>query len=63
MCVPSGMAASDEWVLYGDDLDLTLGQRNALAYAAARQMGRWAPNTTLCELFLVQVRNYLVIKS
>ncbi len=57
------MASAKEWVLYGDDQDLTLGMRNALAADAGRATGgggaaaaRWAPAHAFCELFLIQVR-------
>jgi hypothetical protein len=44
-----GMPADGDWVLHGPWIDKTL-MRNALAYDAARLMGRWAPQTRLVEL-------------
>ncbi|GIL78251.1 hypothetical protein Vretifemale_7683, partial [Volvox reticuliferus] len=48
-----GMPADDEWALYGPETDKTLGMRNVLAYDIFRRMGRWAPRTRYCEVFLL----------
>lgn len=52
-----GMPADTKWTLYADgEIDRTVGMRDVLTYAAGRQMGRWAPRTEWCEVFVVEVR-------
>ncbi|EFN58239.1 hypothetical protein CHLNCDRAFT_142143 [Chlorella variabilis] len=49
-----GMPADSDWVLYGgDEVDLTQGMRNWLAYNLGRASGQYAPRTVWCEVFLV----------
>ncbi|PSC71257.1 spore coat isoform A [Micractinium conductrix] len=49
-----GMPADSDWILYGgDEVDLTLGMRNWLAYGLYRDAGRYAPRTVWVETFLV----------
>ncbi|KAJ9505856.1 hypothetical protein QJQ45_026729, partial [Haematococcus lacustris] len=49
-----GMPSADEWAMFGDDGDATLGMRNALVYDLTRRMGRTAPRVQYAELFIVQ---------
>ncbi|KAL6751777.1 hypothetical protein V8C86DRAFT_3029930 [Haematococcus lacustris] len=49
-----GMPSADEWAMFGDDGDTTLGMRNALVYDLTRRMGRTAPRVQYAELFIVQ---------
>jgi len=44
-----GMPADNDWVLYAPYTDKTL-MRNVLAYAIAREMGRWAARCRFVEL-------------
>ena len=46
-----GMPQENDWVLHGPYSDKSL-IRNVLAYHFAREMGRYAPRTRLCELFI-----------
>ena len=46
-----GMPPENDWVLHGPYSDKSL-IRNVLAYHFAREMGRYAPRTRLCELFI-----------
>lgn len=46
-----GMPAENDWILSAAHGDRTLG-RDALAYATARRLGRWAPRTRYVELYL-----------
>lgn len=48
-----GMPEDDDWILYGDELDRTLGMRNYLSYNLARASGRYATRTVWVEVFLV----------
>ena len=48
-----GMPEDADWILYGPELDKTLGMRNYLAYNLARSAGRYASRTVYCEVFLV----------
>ena len=47
----TGFPADDDWILYAAYNDRTL-IRNALAYATARSMGRYAARTRFVELRL-----------
>lgn len=52
-----GMPEDTKWLLYADgEIDRSVGMRDVLTYAAGNQMGRWAPRTRWCEVFVVQVR-------
>jgi len=46
-----GMPAENDWVLHGPYSDKTL-MRNALTFHLGNQMGRWAPRTRFCELYI-----------
>jgi hypothetical protein len=46
-----GMPAENDWILNGAHSDRTLS-RDALAYATARRLGRWAPRTRFVELYV-----------
>jgi hypothetical protein len=46
-----GLPSENDWVLHGPYSDKTL-MRNALAYHLGNQMGRWAPHTQFCELYM-----------
>lgn len=46
-----GLPAENDWILKAEYLDPTL-MSNALAYSFARRMGRYAPRTMYCEVFL-----------
>jgi hypothetical protein len=46
-----GLPVENDWVLYGPYSDKSL-MRNALAYYLGGQMGRWAPRTRFCELYI-----------
>ncbi|HWC27533.1 MAG TPA: CotH kinase family protein [Solirubrobacteraceae bacterium] len=46
-----GMPAENDWILNAVHSDRTLS-RDALAYATARRLGRWAPRTRFVELRL-----------
>ncbi len=46
-----GMPAENDWILNAAHSDRTLS-RDALAYATARRLGRWAPRTRHVELHL-----------
>jgi hypothetical protein len=46
-----GMPAESDWVLHGPYSDKSL-MRNFLAYTLAGKMGRYAPRTRFCELFV-----------
>ncbi|GMH44086.1 hypothetical protein BSKO_12020 [Bryopsis sp. KO-2023] len=48
-----GMPSDSDWVLYGPEMDKSLGLRNILAFAIARNTGRYASRTQYCEVFLV----------
>lgn len=51
VCSLLGMPDETDWVLYGPYSDKTL-MRNYLAYYIGRAMGRYAPRTRFCELFI-----------
>ncbi len=46
-----GIPAENDWVLHGPYSDKTL-MRNALTFYLGNQMGRWAPRTRFCELYI-----------
>lgn len=46
-----GLPAENDWILKAEYLDPTL-MSNALAYEFARRMGRYAPRTMYCEVFV-----------
>jgi subtilisin-like proprotein convertase family protein len=46
-----GMPAENDWILKAEYLDPSL-MDNAIAYTFARRMGRYAPRTMYCEVFL-----------
>jgi len=46
-----GMPPENDWILHGPYSDKSL-IRNVLAYHFSREMGRYAPRTRLCELFV-----------
>jgi len=46
-----GMPEENDWVLHGPYSDKSL-MRNALAYYLGNLMGRWAPRTQFCEVFI-----------
>ncbi|MEM7375030.1 MAG: CotH kinase family protein [Bacteroidota bacterium] len=46
-----GLPAENDWILHGPYSDKSL-MRNALIYELGRRMGRYAPRTKFCELFL-----------
>ena len=48
-----GMPKDDEWVMYGPELDRTMGMRNYLTYNLARASGHYATRTVYCEVFVV----------
>jgi hypothetical protein len=48
-----GMPEDDDWILYGPELDKTMGMRNYLTYNLARASGRYATRTVYVEGFLV----------
>ncbi|KAL6771033.1 hypothetical protein ACKKBF_B33660 [Auxenochlorella protothecoides x Auxenochlorella symbiontica] len=49
-----GMPKGNEWVLYGgDEVDLTDGMRDYVAYNLARASGKYATRTVWIEVFLV----------
>ncbi len=47
-----GLPSADSWVLYAPDSFDKSGLRNVLMYELSRQMGQWAPNCRLVELYL-----------
>lgn len=47
-----GLPSADSWVLYAPDSFDKSGLRNVLMYEISRQMGRWAPNCRLVELYV-----------
>jgi hypothetical protein len=51
VCSLLGMPDETDWVLHGPYSDKTL-MRNYLAYYVGRAMGRYAPRTRFCELFI-----------
>jgi len=46
-----GMPEENDWVLHGPYSDKTL-MRNGLTFHLGNQMGRWAPRTRFCELYI-----------
>ena len=46
-----GLPAENDWILKAEYLDKTL-MGNPIAYAFARRMGRYAPRTMYCEVFV-----------
>lgn len=46
-----GMPKENDWVLHGPYADKSL-MRNALAFEVGNRMGRWAPRTAFCELYI-----------
>jgi len=46
-----GMPEENDWILHGPYSDKTL-MRNVLAFHIGRKMGRWAPRTRYCELYI-----------
>eukprot|EP01024_Parvocaulis_polyphysoides_P010918 TRINITY_DN13848_c0_g3_i2.p1 TRINITY_DN13848_c0_g3~~TRINITY_DN13848_c0_g3_i2.p1 ORF type:complete len:408 (-),score=67.69 TRINITY_DN13848_c0_g3_i2:268-1491(-) len=48
-----GLASEEDFVLYGPEEDRSLGLQNIMAYELSRQMGRYASNYRIIELFLV----------
>lgn len=48
-----GMPEDDDWILYGPEIDKTIGMRNYLAYNLARASGQYATRTVYAEVFLV----------
>ncbi len=46
-----GLPKESDWVLYAPYSDKTL-MRNVLSYKWSNDIGRWAPRTKFCELFL-----------
>lgn len=56
-----GMPNDTEWVLYGPELDKTLGMRNYLTYNLARASGHYATRTIYCEVFLVNSSSPLTL--
>jgi subtilisin-like proprotein convertase family protein len=46
-----GMPAENDWILKAEYLDSTL-LNNTIAYEFSRRMGRYAPRTRFCELFV-----------
>jgi hypothetical protein len=46
-----GLPEENDWVLHGPYSDKSL-MRNALTYYLGSKMGRWAPRTCFCELFI-----------
>lgn len=46
-----GMPAENDWILYAPYTDKAL-IRNTISYRIARDLGRYAPRTRFCELFL-----------
>lgn len=46
-----GLPAENDWVLHGPYSDKTL-MRNALTFQLGNEMGRWAPRTRFCELYI-----------
>ncbi len=46
-----GMPEENDWVLHGPYSDKTL-MRNGLTFHLGNQMGRWAPRTIFCELYI-----------
>ena len=46
-----GLPAENDWILKAEYLDPTL-MSNAVAYEFARRMGRYAPRTMYCEVFV-----------
>jgi hypothetical protein len=46
-----GMPAENDWVLHGPYSDKSL-MRNALTFQLGNEMGRWAPRTRFCELYI-----------
>ncbi|CAD7699441.1 unnamed protein product [Ostreobium quekettii] len=49
-----GFPEDSDFILYGPEMDRTLGMKNYLTMALARAMGRYASLTKYCEVFLVQ---------
>lgn len=49
-----GMAADSDWILNGPFLFDDTYIHNAYAYEISRRLGRWAPRTRPCELFMNQ---------
>ncbi len=49
-----GMPEENDWVLNGPYSDKSL-MRNVMAFRLRNDMGRWAPHTKFCELFLNDV--------
>ena len=47
-----GLPSADSWVLYAPDSFDKSGLRNVLMYELSRQMGQWAPNCRLVELYI-----------
>lgn len=48
-----GMPADGDWVLYAPYVNDRSMMHNAFGYALSRRIGRYAPRTAYCELFLV----------
>jgi len=46
-----GMPRENDWILHGPYSDKSL-MRNVLTFKLARDMGRWAPRTRYCELYI-----------
>lgn len=49
----SGLPKDNDWVLYGPEVDKTMGMRNLIAFSLARSSGRYASRTRFCEVFLI----------
>lgn len=59
-----GLPAENDWVLHGPYSDKTL-MRNYMAYNLANSMGRYAPRTKMCEVYIDDVYQgfYILIEK
>ncbi len=50
---PLGLPAANDWILYGSDIFEPVLIHNPYMYQLSRDIGRYAPRTKLCEVYLV----------
>jgi hypothetical protein len=58
-----GLPSENDWVLYGPEVDKTMGLRNIISYTLARASGNYASRLKYCEIFITEDRNNLSIRD
>lgn len=43
-----------DWVLYGPEMDKTMGMKNFLTMSLYRDTGRYSSSVVFCEVFLIE---------